>query len=436
MPPLHYTRHTNHMSRFLFSTLGSLGDVHPYIAVARALIAQGHAAVIATSEDHREAIQGAGVEFCAMCPVMANREDYQALVARLFDVRRGPELLIRQFVMPQLRSVYKCLLASARGADVLVSHPLAMALPLVAEKLAIPRVATVLSPMLFMSVHDPPVIPDTPWLHKLHFLGPGFYRFFFTAAKLYLRSWSAPLRRLRKDLGLPGPVFFEMFEGQYSSLLNLAMFDPQLAGPQPDWPAKTLVCGSALFDGAQPDPAVIEDLKKFLAAGEAPVVFALGSSAVWIAGDFWDKAVAAALKLGRRAILLTGPHMPQALPETVRAYAYLPYSMVFPHAAAVVHQAGIGTLAHALRSGRPQLIVPVAFDQPDNARRACALGLARTIPFRKVTAGRLASEISLLLDSGGYANAAQRVAAELSHTDGAARAAEALIACAQGQNPV
>jgi UDP:flavonoid glycosyltransferase YjiC (YdhE family) len=110
--------------------------------------------------------------------------------------------------------------------------------------------------------------------------------------------------------------------------------------------------------------------------------------------------------------------------------------MVFPRASVVVHQAGIGTLSHALRSGRPQLIVPLAFDQPDNARRACALGLARTVPFRKVTAGRLASEISLLLDTGGYANAALRVSAELSHTNGAARAAKALIACAQGQSPL
>ncbi len=79
------------MSRFLFSTLGSLGDVHPYIAVARALIAQGHQAVIATSEDHRTVIEGAGVEFCAMYPAMAQKDDYQALVKRLFEARRGPK---------------------------------------------------------------------------------------------------------------------------------------------------------------------------------------------------------------------------------------------------------------------------------------------------------------------------------------------------------
>jgi len=418
------------MSRFVFGTLGSLGDVHPYIALARALIARGHTSVIATSEDHRQAIEGAGVGFCAMCPAMAEKEDYRDVVARLFNVRRGPKELVCRIVMPHLRSACEILLEASKGADVLVSHPLAMALPLVADKLGIPRVATVLSPMLFVSACDPPVIPDALWLNRLRMFGPGPYRFLFNVAKHMIRSWEGPVRKLRKELGLAPVRHSVMFEGHMSALLNLALFDPQLACPQPDWPANTLVCGSALFDGPQPDASVIDDLERFLAAGEAPVVFALGSSAVWIAGDFWDKAVAATLKLGRRAILLTGPHMPQSLPDSVRAYSYLPYSMVFPRASAIVHQAGIGTLSHALRAGRPQLIVPLAFDQPDNARRACALGLGRTIAFRTATAGRLASEISELLGPPGYASAARSVAAQLAHTDGAATAAGALIALA------
>jgi hypothetical protein len=110
-------------------------------------------------------------------------------------------------------------------------------------------------------------------------------------------------------------------------------------------------------------------------------VFALGSSAVWIAGDFWDLAAAAARQLGRRAILVTGPATPKGLPGGVRAFPYLPYSSAFPRAAAVVHQAGIGTLAQALRAGRPQLIVPVAFDQPDNAQRAAPNAWASPAPF-------------------------------------------------------
>jgi len=103
---------------------------------------------------------------------------------------------------------------------------------------------------------------------------------------------------------------------------------------------------------------------------------------------------------------------------------------VFPRAAAVVHQAGIGTLAQAMRAGRPQLIVPVAFDQPDNAHRAAAFGIALVAPFRKVTAARLASGLAALLDAPSDARAARAVAEALVGVDGAGHAAEELIACA------
>jgi UDP:flavonoid glycosyltransferase YjiC (YdhE family) len=284
--------------------------------------------------------------------------------------------------------------------------------------------------MLFVSPYDPPVIPDALWLNRLRIFGPGPYRFLFKMAKRMIRTWERPLRDLRKELGLSPLQCSVMFEGHYSPLLNLALFDPQLSQPQPDWPANTRICGSPVFDGKPADNAELNNLEQFLADGEAPIVFALGSSAVWIAGDFWDKAVAATLKLGRRAILLTGPVVPESLPDTIRAFSYLPYSKVFPHAAAIVHQAGVGTLAQAMRAGHPQLIVPVAFDQPDNARRACALGLGRIVPFRKATAQLLALELSMLLDSTSYADAAHRMAASLEEVDGAVCAAQALIACA------
>jgi len=419
------------LSRFLFATAGSLGDLHPYLAVARALIQRGHQAVIAAAEDHRAPVEAAGVEFAPVRPRASDIGDYQDLVTRLFDTRRGPERLIREFVMPHLRPAYADLSRAVDGADLLISHPLTVTLPLVAELRGLPWAATALSPLTFMSSYDPPVIAGAPWLRKLRALGPAPYGLLFKLLRLTVRSWEAPLRDFRRELGLPPPKRPAMFEGQFSPLLNLALFDPQLAAPQPDWPVNVRVCGAPIYDGAAPHADIRNDLEHFLGEGEPPIVFALGSSAVWIAGDFWDKAAAAARELGRRAILVTGPVTPAGLPDGVRAFPYLPYSSAFPRAAAVVHQAGIGTLAQALRAGRPQLIVPVAFDQPDNARRAAALGLARVLPFRKVTARRLASELAALLDRPSYARGARAVAAALTGVDGAGRAAEELIACAQ-----
>jgi len=112
------------LTRFVLATAGSLGDLHPYVAVARALIGRGHEAVIATAEDHRAAVEGAGVQLAPIRPSAADFGDYQALVARLFDARRGPEYLWREVVVPHLRSAYEDLSRAADGADLLVSHPL------------------------------------------------------------------------------------------------------------------------------------------------------------------------------------------------------------------------------------------------------------------------------------------------------------------------
>ena len=417
------------MSRFLFGTVGSLGDLHPYIAVARELTKRGHQAVIATAKDYRADVEGAGVEFAPTRPIMAEFGDYRSLATKLFDVYRGPEYLIRHVIMPHVRLAYEDQLHAAKGADLLISHPLAFTLPLVAQRYGLPWVATVLSPMSFMSCYDPPVIAGASWFRKLRALGPGPYKALFTILKRVAARWESPLRDLRKELGLPSSKQMALFEGQFSPLCNLALFDSLLAEPQPDWPANLRVCGAPVYDGLVSDAGILDDLDNFLAAGEAPIVFALGSSAVWIAGDFWDKAMVAAKQLERRAILITGPVIPKNVPDGIRAFPYLPYSWVFPRTAAIVHQAGIGTLAQALRSGAPQLIVPVAFDQPDNAQRAVARGLARTIPFKKVTAGLLASELHTLLTHDDYIHAAQKVAKDLVNKDGAACAADELIAC-------
>jgi rhamnosyltransferase subunit B len=421
------------MSRFLFATFGSLGDLHPYVAISRALIERGHTAVIATSEDYRNQVRGAGVEFATAGPGLEELGDYRTLVTRMFDVRQGPEYLFRSMIMPYLRPTYHQLLQAADGADLLVSHPLAVTLQLVAQRSKVPWVSTVLAPMNFFSCYDPPLLAAAPFLPRLRTtFGLTPLRLFFTLVKLGVRRWEEPLREFRAELGLPPTERQVVFEGQFSPFRTLALFDSILAQPQPDWPANTRICNTPVFDGVPEENGMLTELAEFLAAGEPPVVFALGSSVVWIAEDFWDKAAEAVRLLGRRAILITGPAMPTSLPETVRAFPYVPYSVLFPAAAAIVHQAGAGTLAQALRAGRPQLFLPVAFDQPDNARRAAGLGLGRIVPFRKITPRRLAEELAKLLDNPGYADATRAVSRDLARTDGAARAADELIACLAG----
>src|SRR6267142_2007389 len=387
------------MRRILLATIGSLGDLHPYIAIAQALARRGQQPLIATAPEYRAEVEREGIAFFPVGPGFAHFGDYRALMEKLFDVRRGTEFLVREIVMPHLRTSYTDLAKAAEGADLLVSHPLTVVLPLIAELRKLPWAATVLSPLSLMSAYDPPLIAGVEWLHRLRRLGRAPYRLVFALLKLVSRRWEAPLRELRRELGLP--------------------------------PAR----GAPLHDGALGDDER-RALGAFLADGEPPLVFALGSSAVWVAGDFWNLAVEAAQRLRRRALLVTGrdtpPRLAAGLPAGIRAVPYVPYSRVFPRALAVIHQAGIGTLSQALRSGRPQLIVPLAFDQPDNARRAAALGLARVLPLKPLGARSLADELGALLESASYAEGAARIARELATVNGAERAADALLTYGSG----
>src|SRR5688572_20118646 len=133
--------------RIVFATFGSLGDLHPYVAVARELARRGHRPLIATFTEFREAVAAAGIEFATMRPDMARFGDKAAIMERLIHPRRGPELLVRHMFMPHLRESYEDLARACDGADLLVTHPLAFTGPLLAQKRNLPWASTALSPM-------------------------------------------------------------------------------------------------------------------------------------------------------------------------------------------------------------------------------------------------------------------------------------------------
>ena len=151
-------------------------------------------------------------------------------------------------------------------------------------------------------------------------------------------------------------------------------------------------------------------MQEFLTAGEAPVVFSLGSAAVNTAGNFYTESAIAVEKLGCRAVFLVGDAKLENLPSNAIAVDYAPYSELFPYAKAVVHQGGIGTIAQALRAGVPMLVVPFSYDQPDNAARVVRLGVARTISRKKYHHELAVRELQTLLNNSQYKNKATKIA--------------------------
>ena len=415
------------MARILFATLGSLGDLHPYMAVALALQARGHAVTVATNRIHRARVEAAGLAWAGMRPEAPDNPPPD-LMARAMDPVDGPRFVFETTIAPAVRDQVADLLAAALGMDLLMSTPLSLGLPPVAERLGIPWASAVLQPMGMFSASDPPVPPQIAWAAALHGLGALAGAPLRWAAHRVTRQWGQPVRALRRQMGLQDRAD-PLGVDQFSPLLNLAMFSPVLAAPQPDWPAGTRQTGFALYDAAGPDDVVPPGIETFLQAGPAPIVFTLGSAAVHAARGFYVDSLAAARMVERRALLLTGPDrqgLPDPLPAWALAAPYAPYTQVFPRACAIVHQGGAGTTGQALRAGRPMLVVPFAHDQPDNAARMRRAGVAAVLPIGRYTAPRAAGLLRGILADGRMAARADLLGRTVRAEDGVGAACDAI----------
>ncbi len=383
------------MSRIVIATYGSLGDLHPAIALARGLQTRGHDAVIATSEPYRAKLAQAGVPFASVRPDLSLSDE--ALVRRVMDGHDGSRYLVQELVLPRVREMYVDLAPLADGADVLVTGELVFVAAILAARHRARWAYLALSPVSFLPVHDHSLLPGPPILHAVQALGPAANRFVQRIARAVSYSWWRELRTLRRELGLPSGES-PLFTGKFSPQLNLVAFSAALQPPQTEWPAHTVQTGFLFHDEPEKSSAVPPAVEKFLTAGEPPIVFTLGSAAVSVARDFYAQSARAAQKLGRRALLLLGKNPPPPdLPPSILACDYLPYTHVFSRAAAIVHQGGVGTTAQAMRAGRPMLVMPFAHDQFDNAARITRLGAGRRIDRDRYTTESAARELHALL---------------------------------------
>ena len=425
--------------RIVFSTFGTFGDVNPLIALSLELKRRGHTPVLAIPAMFRNKIEPLGIEFTAIRPDQDPND--KRMVEMIWDIKKGTERGLREFLFPAIRDSYNDLLhaiSAKGGADLLVTGELAYAGPIVAEKTGIPWASYVLAPLSFFSGYDPPVLPPYPTLSKVPSIVPRVGRLVPRFARVVTRNWSEPLYALRRELGLDGgknPIF----DAKHSPRLVLALFSRVLGDPQPDWPPNTLITGFAFYDGDAGKSELSPELRKFLAAGPPPLVFTLGSAAVMAAGDFYERSAEAAELLDARAILLIGSD-PQNRPrhglsEKICVAQYAPYSKIFPLAAAIIHQGGVGTTAQALKAGRPMVVMPYSHDQPDNARRVRHLGVAKVIQRKAYTAEAAAAKIKILLARRSYARHAAEVAHTVASEDGVKAACDALERVGRATEP-
>ncbi len=424
--------------RIVLTTFGTLGDVHPLIAVALEMRSRGHQPVLAVPEIFRAKIEPLGLEFVKVGPTL-NPEDPQQ-VADLMDIHKGTERTLREVLFPAIRQSYEELLGAVQaggGADLMLAGELTYQAPVVAEVTGVRWASYVLAPLSFFSAYDAPVLPPYPRLARLQSAVPASGHVVKRFARWITRDWAEPVYRLRSELGLDRGANV-IFEAKHAPRGVLAMFSPLLGEQQPDWPPNTEITGFVFYDGDAGRQELPQELERFLDVGEhrgePPVVFTLGSAAVMDAGAFYEESAQAALIAGVRAVLLVGTdarNVPQTKSERLCVARYAPYSKLFPRASLIVHQGGVGTTAQAMQAGRPMLVMPYSHDQPDNARRVRRLGVAGVIRRQEYSAERGARRIQRILEHPRFAERAAEVGEQVRRENGLKCACDALESLAR-----
>ncbi len=412
--------------RVLLSSLGSHGDIHPFVAVARALGEKGHDAAVAANPYFRSVIEGAGVAFLPLGEHIDLAESIQQTPGAMAQ-HGGSLRLVKNWVVPLTGEHVESLASHARAfrADVIVGHSITFYVPIVCELLGLPFVACNLAPVAWMNPADYPVYSAMdrtwpPWL---------LCRINLKIGRLLMR-WTVDgeINRVRRAAGVSTvrEAWYSMDRG---GVLNLGLWSPVFRGPHEGDPPTGVICGFPWLDRASGHEDDMGEIGKFLDDGDAPLVFTLGTASVHNAGRFFHAAVEAAATLRKRALLVAGrtEYFPEGLPKGVRAFTYAPFSRVFPRGLVNVHHGGIGTTAQALRAGRPQLVTPMAHDQFDNSARVKRLGAGDRLNHNVATGSRMSRALQHLIDDPAIATAAADVARKIEVENGAMVAAETIV---------
>lgn len=380
----------------IIQTHGTSGDVHPMVAVGAALRKRGHRITLMCNQPFEGLARSHGFEFVSL----GSEEEFQEIMddPNLWRPLHGARVLGRvvcDYIGPQYAAIME---RHEPGRTVLVASGAAFGARIAQETMGIPLATIMLQPALIRSLHDTSQVAGIPyWVTRLpRIIKRPAFRIgdFFGDRVFHVRRVNA----FRGKFGLP-PANRLLWKWWYSSQRVIGLFPPWFAPPQPDWQPQLRLTGFPLYDEGD-KAALPEPVEAFLANGEPPIAFTPGSG-MKHGGFFFEAAVDACLRLKRRGLLLTGypDQIPAHIPETVHHARYAPFGALLPRMAAIVHHGGIGTLAQGLAAGIPQVLMPMAFDQPDNGVRVRRLGVGAVLSRRQFCGRNLAAALERLLAS-------------------------------------
>ena len=371
----------------------------PFIALGRVLRARGCRVTIAVNESYRSIVAECDCEFL---PLATDAETHELLSdPGIWNPYRSAVIGARWGVS-SLRKHFEVLRELAADSDaILAAPPQILAARLVQETLGRPLATICYIPWMIASSTAPPAIMGGMTLPRWA-PRPMAKAYWWTVDAAGWALIGRHLNRFRGELGLP-PVR-RLFRWWNSPDLAIGLFPDWYAPPQPDWLPQLRLCGFPLYDGVQ-QPEISPELLDFCRAGGPPIAVTFGTGMMHADKLFRD--VVEACRRGNRRALLLARHsdqIPADLPEGIRHVPYAPLLQLLPHCAAIIHHGGIGTTAKGLAAGCPQLIIPHAWDQLDNALRVERLGAGRRLSRQSASASSVSAALDKVLQPQTHAN--------------------------------
>lgn len=403
--------------RVLICCGGSLGELHPYLSVGRALAERGVEVHVGCDEAFRRYVPLFGLgwtalDFSVQTPGLGHVEQ----VSRLFT-RRGNRIVLTRFdaqTGQQMRAIRRAL-DHIGGADLILGSWLTPAAAIVAEQDGTPWVHAHIYPFSLMHPADLPILPESP--HG---------RFPKARYVRYFNRLFSQMRALRREHGLP-ELPASPAEASSAACLEIALF--------PDWLMRARAASldrAVLFSGF-PEPirfptTLGRRILDFVSHGPPPILVTLGSALPAASQAGHGAVVAAARSLGRRVVIINPSVVEDEFGTDVATLRFASPVALLPHCAATVNHGGINSVAEAMRFGRPMLVIPHAFDQFDNAARVERLGVGLAVPAEEASKPAFARALATLLGGRSIAANAAAMAARIAAEGGSAAAADAILA--------
>ncbi|KAG0148770.1 hypothetical protein CROQUDRAFT_669638 [Cronartium quercuum f. sp. fusiforme G11] len=420
-------------------TIGSRGDVQPYIALCVALAKDGHRTRIASHGEYREWIQGYGIEFVEV------GGDPAELMKMCVDNGMFTLSFLKEG-LTKFRSWLDDLLISAqeacKGTDLLIESPSAMAGIHVAEAMGIPYFRAFTMPWTRTRTYPHAfAVPD-------HKMGGGYNFMTYTVFdQVFWRATSSQVNRWRKErLGLESTSLEKLEPHRVPFLYN---FSPAIVPMPLDWFEWVHITGYWFLDeggisnesGGEGRKVEVEDgLVKFLERGRKEgkkiVYIGFGSIVVQDPVALSKMIVEAVTKTGVYAIVSKGwsdrlqatkePEDDRVIDEADTVYNVhsVPHDWLFPQIDAVCHHGGAGTTGASLRAGIPTIIRPFFGDQYFWADRVERLGIG--IGLRKMTVKNLCKALETATGDEVMIKKAKLMGEQIKAESGVSKAVECI----------